>query len=344
MSKKKNWLSWVLILAALLGPIVVGSFNRILDSRFATEKLFSIPSTPTEMPLTDCTPSLDPTVYEQLNTLTLNQENDLTISLRIAALFSADQAARQFPGSDPHQLNLDDTARRVEVLGYILNGQIHTGRDLVYAAFIFQHGDCSEHYQFANRLAQIAMDTGYEDARWIYAATLDRYLMSLGKPQKFGTQYTSVDGEFKLYPIDPTTTDAERAKYNIPPLSEIRNTKPADTNAGNGASIKHWLESWWLTLIGASFAILGVVICVIEVKPNPFLGKIILGIALAIFSLSIVGHYTQVNALAQGTYETQRKVWGSINILMIVVWLTFGCIEIIRWIRVKSAQQRAADQ
>ncbi len=57
-----------------------------------------------------------------------------------------------------------------------------------------------------------------------------------------------------------------------------------------------------------------------------------------IYSLSIVGHYTQVNALAQGTYEAQQKVWGSINILMIVVWLTLGCIEIIDWVRVKSAQ------
>ncbi len=285
MNKKlKNWLFWVLILAVLLGPIMVGGINRILDSRFATERLVSIPSTPTEIPLTGCIPYVDPTAYEQLNTLTLNQENDLAISLRMAELFSADQAARQLPVSDPHQLNADDTARRVEVLGYILNGQIHTARDLVYAAFIFQHGDCSEHYHFANRLAQIAMDSGYTDARWIYAATLDRYLMSLGQPQKFGTQYTKVDGEFKLYPVDPTTTDAERARYNVSPLNEISSTKPANINVGNGASMKHWLETWWLTLIGTAFAILGVVICVVEVKPNPFLGKIILLMTLAIYS------------------------------------------------------------
>jgi hypothetical protein len=321
----KTWLFWIFIFAALLGPIVVGGFNRIIDSQFAPEKLISVPSISPEIPKPVCNPSLDQTAFERLNSLTLNQETDLAVSIRMEELFFADQTARQSPVSDPEKLNTDDTARRVEVLGYIFNGQIHTARDLVYAAYIFQHGDCSEHYYFANRLAQIAMDSGYTDARWIYAATLDRYFMSLGEPQKFGTQYTRVDGEFKLYPVDPTTTDAERAKYNIPPLTEISTTKPANISTGNIASTKHWMETWWLTLIGAAFAILGIVICVIQAKSNLFLGKIVLVMTLVIYSLSIVGHYSQVKALVQGTYEAQQKVWGSINILMIVIWL-FCCI------------------
>ena len=329
----KTWLFWVLILAALLGPAVVGAFNHILDSRFSTERLVSIPVMPTEVPQTVCIPDLDQAAYEQLDTLTPGQENDLAISLRMEQLFSADQTARQLPVSDPHKLNTDDAARRVEVLEYILNGQIHTARDLVYAAFIFQHGDCSEHYHFANRLAQIAMDTGYSDARWIYAATLDRYLMSIGQPQKFGTQYTWVDGEYQLYPVDPTTTDAEREKYNVPSLSEISDTKPADISAGNVVSAKNWLESWRLTLIGTAFAILGAVISVVEAKPNPFLGKAVLIMTLVIYGLSVVGHYAQVNALAQGTFEAQQKTWGGVNTLMLVAWFIFGCIGAFRWVR-----------
>jgi hypothetical protein len=332
----KTWLFWVLILAALLGPGVVAAFNHIVDTQFSTERLVAIPGIPTEVPPTGCNPDLDRAAYEHLDTLTLNPENDLTISPRMAQLFSADQAARQLLVSDPQKLNSDDTTRREEVLGYILNGKIFTARDLVYAAFIFQHGDCSEHYRFANRLAQIAMDTGYSDARWIYAATLDRYLMSMGQPQKFGTQYTMVNGEYQLYSVDSTTTDAEREKYNVPPLSEIRNTKPADMSVGNIVSPKHWLESWWLTLIGTAYAILGAVISIVEAKPNPFLGKVVLIMTWVIYSLSVVGHYAQVNALVQGTFEAQQKAWGGVNTLMLVAWFIFGGIGAFRWVRTKS--------
>ena len=55
---------------------------------------------------------------------------------------------------------------------------------------------------------------------WIYAATLDRYLLSVAEKQKFGTQYTSSDGcTFALEPYDPTTTDEARAEYGVPPLA-----------------------------------------------------------------------------------------------------------------------------
>lgn len=333
----KTWLFRTFLLAALLGPVVVGGFNHIIDSQFSTDRFGSGQVIPTEVPQTVCIPGVDEDAYDQLDTLTLDQETDLATSLRMAALFSADQTARQLPVSDPQKLNAEDTARRVEVLEYILNGQIHSARDLVYAAFIFQHGDCSEHYHLANRLAQIALDTGYAEARWIYAAALDRYLMSMGQPQKFGTQYTWVNGEYQLYTVDPTTSDAEREKYDVPPLSQISETKPAGMSGGNVASTRHWLESWWLTLIGAAFAVLGAVISLVEAKPNPFLGKVMLIMTLVIYALSVFGHYAQVNALAGGTFVAQQKAWGAVNTLMLVVWFVFGCICAFRWVRSKSA-------
>jgi hypothetical protein len=332
----KTWLFRVFLLAALLGPVVIGAFNHIIDSQFSTETLGSGQIIPTEVPQTVCIPSVDQAAYDQLDALTLGQETDLAISLRMAALFSADQAARQLPVSDPQELNAEDAARRVEVLDYVLNGQIHSARDLVYAAYIFQHGDCSEHYQFANRLAKIALDTGYADARWIYAASLDRYLMSIGQPQKFGTQYTWVDGEYQLYPVDPTTSDVEREQYDIPPLRQNPDTKPAGMSAGNIASARHWLESWWLTLIGAAFAVLGAVISLVEAEPNPFLGKVVLVMTLMIYALSAFGHYAQVNALAGGNFEAQAKVWGAVNTRMLVVWFVVAGIGAIRWVRIRS--------
>lgn len=46
-------------------------------------------------------------------------------------------------------------------------------------------------------------------------------MMNQGKPQKYGTQYISRDDEpYRLWDVDPTTTDEERAAWNVPPLVE----------------------------------------------------------------------------------------------------------------------------
>lgn len=333
VKRLRTWLFIVSVMAALLGPIVVGTLNHALDAKFQTISATAESGNPSQ-PV--CIPKVSQAAYDELDKFVPGQEYDSVISLRMAELFAADQVVRQLPVNDIHKVNADDTKRRIEVLEYIQNGQIHTARDLVYAAYIFQHGDCSEHYRLGNRLAQVAMDTGYSDALWIYAATLDRYLMSLGKPQKFGTQYTQIDGEFKLYPVDPATTDAERARYNVPPLSEAIRNKPMPFT-GSGASQRRWLETWWLTLIGAGFAFLSGVIGVVDAKPNALPGRMTLAIALVVYGISVFGHYTQINAVMQGTPEIQQRNWGIVNGLMIVVWLVFAVIEAFRFVKTKSA-------
>lgn len=46
--------------------------------------------------------------------------------------------------------------------------------------------------------------------------------MSRGLPQTYGTQYIAYgDGPLELYQYDPSTTDEERALYNVPPLYEL---------------------------------------------------------------------------------------------------------------------------
>ncbi len=139
---------------------------------------------------------------------------------RVHDLFTKDQAARSTDEIDWETVSKKDEARRAEVLGYLVEGKIMSARALVDASFIFQHGDCPAHYQLANKLADKAVQLGSVDAKWIYAATLDRYLLSVGEKQKFGTQYTSSDGcTYTLESYDPTTTDEERAEYDVPPLA-----------------------------------------------------------------------------------------------------------------------------
>ena len=164
--------------------------------------------------LTGCYPKMEGVEIE------LGGVSDPVLESRIHDLFTEDQAVRLADEIDWETVTKEDEARRIEVLGYLTEGKIMSARALVDASFIFQHGDCPAHYKLANTLADKAVQLGSADARWIYAATLDRYLLSIGKKQKFGTQYTSSDGcTYTLEPYDPTTTDEARAEYDVPPLA-----------------------------------------------------------------------------------------------------------------------------
>jgi hypothetical protein len=58
-------------------------------------------------------------------------------------------------------------------------------------------------------------------ARLLAATAYDRLRRLAGEPQKFGTQVVSRDGIRELWPVDPSTTDSERAKWDVPPFAEI---------------------------------------------------------------------------------------------------------------------------
>jgi hypothetical protein len=70
-------------------------------------------------------------------------------------------------------------------------------------------------------LAVIAVSKGY-DARWISAATLDRYLLATGKNQIYGTQFRSNERDEDVRePVDlGIVSDAERTELNVPTLKD----------------------------------------------------------------------------------------------------------------------------
>jgi hypothetical protein len=44
--------------------------------------------------------------------------------------------------------------------------------------------------------------------------------MYQGKSQKYGTQYVSDGKRQRLWDVEPATTDADRAEWDVPPLAE----------------------------------------------------------------------------------------------------------------------------
>src|SRR5262249_9166116 len=89
---------------------------------------------------------------------------------------------------------------------------------------VFQHGNDVADYQLSNQLALKAaeLDPTNKKARWLAAASKDRELMNLGKPQLYGTQFRTENGKWVLYDVDPSITDEERANWNVPPLEQAK--------------------------------------------------------------------------------------------------------------------------
>jgi hypothetical protein len=134
-------------------------------------------------------------------------------------LCEADQADRRGYQLAPGAVERD-RARRRRVAELIEAGALREGLDYHHAALIFQHGETLEDYWRAYELARAAMDAGVPTD--LAATAYDRWLMAQGKPQKFGKQVRAVGGRWELWPVDPATTDAERAAWTVAPLAELR--------------------------------------------------------------------------------------------------------------------------
>jgi len=90
---------------------------------------------------------------------------------------------------------------------------------------ILQHGGDSTAYRQAYELSRrsVELDSTNGDARWLTVASYDRYLLSKGQAQWYGTQYLTLNGTTYLRPIDTTqVSDAERRQYGLRTLSAIR--------------------------------------------------------------------------------------------------------------------------
>jgi hypothetical protein len=111
-------------------------------------------------------------------------------------------------------------ARRQAVMAMHKAGALRSAADQVAAASVLVCSEVTSEVQVAQVLALAAMPT-LRRARLLAATAYDRQRRLFGEPQKFGTQVVVRDGVRELWPVDPHTTDSERAKWDVPPFAEI---------------------------------------------------------------------------------------------------------------------------
>lgn len=151
-------------------------------------------------------------------------EHVATLHQELYRIYEADQDDRNAgpDGIDWSKVTPRDEARRERVLEILARDEATQSDDYYHAAMIFQHGSSLEDIDQAHRLAlrAVELDGGNERAKWLAAATKDRWLMKQDRPQLYGTQYRKADGVWILHPVDPAVTDEERARWNVQPLRQ----------------------------------------------------------------------------------------------------------------------------
>jgi len=149
-----------------------------------------------------------------------------SVSVELKELYEADQADRTFatpPTAEQWQeITRRDKARRDRVMELVGAAALESGDDYFHAAMVFQHAEGSEDILVAHILATIAGFKGNEDAQWLSAAALDRYLHRIDRPQVLGTQYVrrSADEPWSQGAYDKKLPDAIRAAFGVPTLKE----------------------------------------------------------------------------------------------------------------------------
>jgi hypothetical protein len=101
---------------------------------------------------------------------------------------------------------------------------LHTGADYFHAAMVLQHGGTPEDYLLAHELCVAAISKGEQRAKWLAAAAEDRFLCSIGRPQRFATQFKSdgLNKPYHLQKVDTGVTDELRRALDVPSLTEAR--------------------------------------------------------------------------------------------------------------------------
>ena len=99
-----------------------------------------------------------------------------------------------------------------------------TAQDNFEAAVILSATDDLDSLKLSETLALKAVEMGENKGFRVAAEATDKQMVKMGVAQRYGTQYVyePVLKGWRLYPVDPRTTDAERKAMGVPPLDELR--------------------------------------------------------------------------------------------------------------------------
>jgi len=162
-------------------------------------------------------------------------------------LLAEDQAARAQPMDgdawDLHRMAAQDRIRRLRAALACAQDQVRDPATFADIAVLFQHGDQPDDYLAARELSLLAAFHGRQGG--LPACAEDRFLLVLGRPQRFGTQ----TGPGRP-PLDPANldrgpwavADRMRADALVPPLALALAVGPCEAATRNVQALERHLQ------------------------------------------------------------------------------------------------------
>jgi hypothetical protein len=160
----------------------------------------------------------------------------------LISIYISDQTDRNSHDINWDEVSKRDSLRRIRVNEILESNGIITARDHKNAAMVFLHGKDSADYGKAIRFMKKAIELDSTMNKWLFAAATDSYLLSIGEPQIYGTQYIKMGDEpWKVALIDTSKiTDAVRIEYGVETLNQqiqkviLMNSENHDYDDGHG--------------------------------------------------------------------------------------------------------------
>ena len=120
------------------------------------------------------------------------------------------------------------------------------GEEYFHACIMFLHGDNTEDFWKAYIYGLKSIDLKYEKAKKFTASAYDKWLMYQGRPQKFGLQYVPDGVKLRLWDVETATTDAEREKWDVPPIKKLYKIVEEANKKYDVSSISMETKPLWL--------------------------------------------------------------------------------------------------
>ena len=139
----------------------------------------------------------------------------------LALLVEEDQADRRLQPL-PADLDARDARRREAATALVRDGRLTSAKDWADAGLLFQHSHDPDDILVAHVLFTAAALEGHTKARFFFAASLDRYLTGLDRPQFFATQpEDDGQGDWRMPSAHPLLSPALRKLLEVPTEAEL---------------------------------------------------------------------------------------------------------------------------
>jgi len=142
---------------------------------------------------------------------------------RMYASLQEDVAGQKAGGAPDPKLQERHEKRADEVREIVTNEPLDSRESKLHAAVLLVESWKAENLAIAEKLGREVGLAGDQLGYRVAAEAVDKQLVARGLPQHYGTQFewVFVLQAWRLYPIDPTTTDADRRAMEVHPLAQL---------------------------------------------------------------------------------------------------------------------------